>query len=285
MTYQQFHISILKQGILLLQIEYTHRFCQKQDFIIRLVVIYFFSSLFLGKKAYSFEFKLRLVEEAKRSSNREVGRDHGISETCIRKWRKNEDKLIEAFNQVAGNGKEKFRLSGSGPKRDDLLEQILFDWYTQQISFNVKVTGAMLKAKAHELSNASATTSPAGKKFSDGWLATFKKKHGIVLQKGKDHKEIELMEKILYDWLIHQQLSNVNVSGQMVRAKAEELSKACSPSTEYKFTIGWLDGFKKRYNIRLGDKFSAPTSPQPSTSSDQPDVKPFPSLYLPHKFY
>ena len=98
MAYQQFHISIRKQGILLLQIEYTHRFCQKQDFITHLVVIYFFSSLFLGKKAYSFEFKLRLVEEAKRSSNREVGRDHGISETCIRKWRKNEDKLIEASN-------------------------------------------------------------------------------------------------------------------------------------------------------------------------------------------
>ena len=65
----------------------------------------------------------------------------------------------------------------------------------------------------------------------------------------------------------------------MVRAKAEELSKACSPHTEYKYTIGWLDGFKKRYNIRLGDKITpaSPATPEASTSAD---VKP--SVFLPH---
>ena len=136
---------------------------------------------------------------------------------------------------------------------------------------------------------------------SVGWLGTFKKKYGIVLQKGKDHKEIELMEKILYDWLIHQQLSNVNISGQMVRAKAEELSKACSPSTEYKFTIGWLDGFKKRHGIRFRSPDLSPSSsrsesdplrsgptlilpPPPPHLMDIPDQKPPPFLqYFPYK--
>ena len=63
----------------------------------------------------------------------------------------------------------------------------------------------------------------------------------------------------------------------MVRAKAEELSKACSPNSEYKFTTGWLDGFKKRFNIRLGDKVY-PNSPEPSTSSD---VKPHAFFFPP----
>ena len=46
---------------------------------------------------------------------------------------------------------------GGGRKGDDLLEQILYDWYTQQISNNVKVTCMMLRAKAEELSASSAT--------------------------------------------------------------------------------------------------------------------------------
>ena len=70
-------------------------------------------------------------------------------------------------------------------------------------------------------------------------------------------------------------------------AKAEELSKACSPSSEgqgYKFTIGWLDGFKKRYHIRLRD------SPTSKSSTSEPrtsalDVKPaFPGFFLPPSY-
>jgi len=88
------------------------------------------------------------------------------------------------------------------------------------------------------------------------------------------------MEKILYDWVVHQQVNNGSLSGHMVRAKAEELSKACSPHSDYNFTTGWLDGFKKRFNIRLGDKISPspPDRQEPSTSSD---VKPH-VFFFPH---
>lgn len=71
-------------------------------------------------------------------------------------------------------------------------------------------------------------------------------------------------------------------------AKAEELSKACSPSSEgqgYKFTIGWLDGFKKRYHIRLRDSPTSKSSTSTSTSEPRTsplDVKPaFPGFFLP----
>ena len=65
--------------------------------------------------------------------------------------------------------------------------------------------------------------------------------------------------------------------------KAEELSKACSPSSEgqgYKFTIGWLDGFKKRYHIRLSKSSTSTSTSEPRTSPL--DVKPtFPGFFLP----
>ena len=76
-------------------------------------------------------------------------------------------------------------------------------------------------------------------------------------------------------------------------SKAEELSKACSPSSEnqsYKYTVGWLDGFKKRYHVRLRD--SLPSKPFTVTSrgsgshsvssvEETPDIKPLHGFFLP----
>ena len=160
----------------------------------------------------------------------------------------------------------------------------------------------MIRAKAKELS--AASTGSEGKNFSAGWLAGFTKRYNIRISPSatvKEHHDAnnELMEKILYDWLVNQQKANASISGAMVRAKAEELSKACSPGSDYNFTIGWLDGFKKRFKIRLSDRPSlghpshsghppthGPTNtsphqqPQPHTSED---VKPFQGIFFPHK--
>jgi len=232
------------------------------------------------KRKYTLEFKLMLVEEAKNGNNRSVAQKYDLPEKCVRYWRKNEQKITEALAQ-AGN-KEIYQLPGSGRKRDDLLEQILFDWYTQQKTHNLKITSRMLRIKAKELSASSSNVGDKEKKYSSGWVEGFKKAYGIKTRdekkpSSKDHKAAsnDLMERILHDWVVHQQVNNASLSGQMVRAKAEELSKACSPHSDYKFTIGWLDGFKKRYNIRLGDKI-APATEKPSTSAD---VKP--SVLLP----
>ena len=145
------------------------------------------------------------------------------------------------------------------------------------------VNGTMLKNKAQEIA---VETGSEQSKFSNGWLEGFKRRYGITLPNsnkatGKSHKEIELMERILHDWLVQQQLNNASVTGQMVRAKAQELCKACSPSTEYNFSIGWLDGFKKRYKVKLNDRPGDRKSPQPSTSDNPPDIKPFPSFFYP----
>ena len=238
----------------------------------------------LKRTKFTIDFKLERIEEAKRTSNGAVGRTYGIEPSVISRWRQIEAKLRRSLAEGS-----KYRLIGGGKKRDDLLDQLLYEWYSQHIiSSNAKVTGSMLRAKARELANGCATGSEYSK-FSHGWLEGFKKKYGIRISpnKGsnKDHGEAnnKLMEKILYDWLIHQQKNHATVSGHMVRAKAEELSKGVSPDSDYKFTTGWLDGFKKRFNVRLSDKYSSAQPSQPSTSSDQLDLKPFESLYLPHR--
>ena len=174
------------------------------------------------RKAFSLQFKLRLVEEAKRTNNRIVGKIHGIDESVVRKWRKDEEKLIEASHSVSGD-KSRFRMDGGGRKRDDLLDQILYEWYSTQVSCNVKVTGPMLRTKAEELSSACSTSSE-GYKFSPGWLEGFKKRYGIRIGNKattKDHRYAnnELMERILNDWLVHQQANNTNVTGPMIMAK------------------------------------------------------------------
>merc|ERR1712008_438726 len=84
-------------------------------------------------------------------------------------------------------------------------------------------------------------------------------------------------ERMLYDWLLHQQLNSVNVSEQMAKEKADALCKACSPSPDYKFSIKWFDGFKTHYNINFSDDN---TSSQPGTSADPPDVKPFDGVFF-----
>ena len=69
-------------------------------------------------------------------------------------------------------------------------------------------------------------------KFSPGWLEGFKKRYGIRIGNKattKDHRYAnnELMERILNDWLVHQQANNTNVTGPMIMAKVINLKGYC----------------------------------------------------------
>ena len=58
------------------------------------------SSPKLKRQAFTLEFKLKVIEAAKNSSNRVQGRIHNIHESVIRRWRKqiSEEKIKEAVN-------------------------------------------------------------------------------------------------------------------------------------------------------------------------------------------
>ena len=64
------------------------------------------------RQNYPLEFKLMIVEEAKRSNNSIVARTHGINKKCIRFWRRDELKIRAALE----SGQVRFRLEGGGRK-------------------------------------------------------------------------------------------------------------------------------------------------------------------------
>ena len=162
---------------------------------------------------------------------------------------KNKDKYLDLAKSGVDMNKK-----ANTKGQNSLLEQILYDWYIVQKKANINVTGPMLRTKAEEL--AVSGTDPCS--FSVGWLDGFKRRFNIQLKNKKsadfkaESQNNSLLEQILYQWVVHQQQSNLIVSGPALKAKAEELSKVCSSTSPgFKFTTGWLDAFKKRHDIRF----------------------------------
>ena len=61
--------------------------------------------------SYPLEYKIMIIEEAKRSNNSLVSRTHGIDKKSIRHWRRDELKIRAALE----SGRN-FRLAGGGRK-------------------------------------------------------------------------------------------------------------------------------------------------------------------------
>jgi len=72
-----------------------------------------YSGIKKQRKNYPLEFKLMIIEEAKRIGNNSIiARIHGIERTCIRDWRRDELKIRAALE----SGQVRFRLEGGGRK-------------------------------------------------------------------------------------------------------------------------------------------------------------------------
>ena len=83
--------------------------------------------------------------------------------------------------------------------------------------------------------------------------------------KAKHMGKNSLLENILYDWYVSQKKANITVTGPMLKAKAKELSN--SGTEECNFSNGWLDGFRKRYNVKLTSKSSSSTADNPTNDT------------------
>ena len=66
----------------------------------------------------------------------------------------------------------------------------------------------------------------------------------------------DVLESKLYEWYLQQVPLGNPVSGPILIAKAQELSHSydCSATEGFKFSNGWLDGFKKRYDITFSNR-------------------------------
>jgi len=74
------------------------------------------------KKAYPIEFKILVIDEAKKTSNRSAARMFNLDESSIRFWRSKEVELRQAFDiqsdpaKPSGKNAPRFRLGGGGRK-------------------------------------------------------------------------------------------------------------------------------------------------------------------------
>lgn len=95
------------------------------------MLFFFVDAALTGSKnrAYPFEFKLRVIEEAKRTSNRKAARVFGVNEKCIRNWRLQEAELRQTLDieqELSSNTKRRYRLGGAGRKPQQLLDNFAF---------------------------------------------------------------------------------------------------------------------------------------------------------------
>ena len=52
-----------------------------------------------SRRSFPLEYKLMIVEEAKRTNNSAAARVHNLNESVIRQWRKDETKIRESLDQ------------------------------------------------------------------------------------------------------------------------------------------------------------------------------------------
>ena len=69
------------------------------------------------------------------------------------------------------------------------------------------------------------------------------------------------LEKRLYEWFKEEIARKSQLTNEIFRSQAVEISKELSPNEEFSVSAGWLNSFKKRHGIKAkklsGEKASA----------------------------
>ena len=81
------------------------------------------------RSSYNMAFKLKFVAEAEAvENNSEIAREYGLSESMVRRWRKDQVKL---FNRELKMSAKRTTMGRFTPKFPELDQQIL-EWFTEQ---------------------------------------------------------------------------------------------------------------------------------------------------------
>lgn len=91
-----------------------------------------------------------------------------------------------------------------------------------------------------------------------GELTTMPSKDLSARRKGLvTHPELDTA---LCNWVLYARQNNMKLSGDMIKDKARQLAAQFGLSSTMTFSNGWLGGFKKRHNIRLGGTTTTTTT-------------------------
>ena len=81
------------------------------------------------RSSYNMAFKLKVVAEAEAvENNSEIAREYGLSESMVRRWRRDQAKL---FNGELKMSAKRTTMGRFTPKYPELDQQIL-EWFTEQ---------------------------------------------------------------------------------------------------------------------------------------------------------
>uniref|UniRef100_K3X4T0 HTH CENPB-type domain-containing protein n=1 Tax=Globisporangium ultimum (strain ATCC 200006 / CBS 805.95 / DAOM BR144) TaxID=431595 RepID=K3X4T0_GLOUD len=77
------------------------------------------------------------------------------------------------------------------------------------------------------------------------------------------------LDTALCNWVLYARQNNKKLSGDMIKEKARQLAVTLGLGSKMTFSNGWLGGFKKRHNIRLGGG-AATAVPHPQHNASSP---------------
>ena len=81
------------------------------------------------RSSYNMAFKLKVVAEAEAvENNSEIAREYGLSESMVRRWRRDQAKLFNGELKMSAKRKTMGRFTPKYPE----LDQQLLEWFTEQ---------------------------------------------------------------------------------------------------------------------------------------------------------
>ncbi|CAM2113932.1 unnamed protein product [Caretta caretta] len=128
-------------------------------------------------KSFSAQEKLYAMDQVKKGKQEtQLARDLGISESTLRGWKKEEEKLRSLpciLEEETGLQSKKVKFAN-----DKSLDSALYQWFLQAYSEGVPISGPILKAQAEKF-DLLINGNKSKFKASNGWLDRFKKRHTI----------------------------------------------------------------------------------------------------------
>ena len=125
----------------------------------------------LKRKAYSIDFKLKLLAEVdKGRKKQDICREFGLPKSSLSTILKDRSKLDLDLAPT--------RKSAQSLKHSDVDEAVLI-WFKQVLSSGVPVSGPLLKTKANGLARELGIDNWEA---SDGWMHRFKHRYGLVFK-------------------------------------------------------------------------------------------------------
>ena len=153
------------------------------------------------RRQFSVNFKLQIINQAKKSSNREAARKNSLDESVVRDWRKNEKKLLETADgqkwihipksyEKTGFKPKRFRVSNERKAPHENLEEVLYKWIVDRRSNSKQVTRKSIQEKARKIFLELGSESQSFV-ASDGWCSNFMKRYKLSTRQ-KTHQSQRL---------------------------------------------------------------------------------------------